>query len=335
MNIWIRFAAGWFWQYAAKFSFIPPVGPGWVLAVKIILVGQGPFGETVLDTLIRRGEDVVGVFCPNDKRGEAIRALAERSAIFWLQPEHMKDPEVCLAYDELGPDLVILAFVIDIIPPALLEIPSLGTICYHPSLLPRHRGSSAINWAIILGETRTGLTILWVDEGIDSGPILLQRPVEIAPDDTAGSLYFSKLFTAGVDALVEAVTLIKSGHAPKLPQDESLATYEPPCNDLVASIDWTQPARKVYNLIRGCDPQPGAYASIQGDKVRFYQARLLDIEHSQAPGEILNIRAGQLAVALKGGAVGIGKVRNTAGVKMKAIEFAKSMELKAGMRFGT
>jgi len=198
--------------------------------MRIILVGQGPFGEKTLDALIRADEDIVGVFCPKDRRGEAMKTLTENSGKALFQPHHMKDAEVRQTYLDLKPDLVILAFVTDILPDNLLEIPTIGTICYHPSLLPKHRGASGINWAIIQGDTRTGLSILWADKGIDTGPILLQKEIEIGPDDTTGSIYFNQLFPMGIDAIVEAVDLIKSGRAPKISQDHSLATYEPPCD---------------------------------------------------------------------------------------------------------
>ena len=302
--------------------------------MKIILVGQGPFGEKVLDTLVRQGEDIVGVFCPKDKRGEAMAATAERSDVALFRPDKMKDDEVRRAYLKLRPELALLAFVTDIIPEALLDIPPIGTICYHPSLLPRHRGASGINWAVIQGDTRTGLTILWVDKGIDTGPILLQKEVEILPDDTTGSLYFNKLFGMGIDAIVEAVALIKSGNAPKLPQDDSLATYEPPCDDKVAAVDWSKPAADVYNLVRGCDPQPGAYSTVKDSKVRFYKARLRGPMADKVPGEIVDIHEGEIVVALDGGVLGIGKVRDAAGVKMDADEFARNVDLQVGMKFG-
>src|SRR3989304_7464251 len=199
--------------------------------MRIIIVGQGPFGEKVLQTLIQKGEDVVGIFSPPDKRGEAMKVMAEKSGVSFLRPNLMKDPQVYDAYLKLKPELAILAFVTDIIPERVVNLPPLGTICYHPSILPRHRGASAINWAIIQGDTRTGLTILWVDKGIDTGPVLLQKEVEIGPDETTGSLYFNTLFPMGIDAIVEAVELIKTGKAPRIPQDESRATYEPPCDD--------------------------------------------------------------------------------------------------------
>jgi methionyl-tRNA formyltransferase len=302
--------------------------------MRIILVGQGPFGEKVLQALIKQGEEIVGVFCPPDKRGEAMKNLAEGSNLSSYRPKQIKDPEVYETFKKLHPDLVILAFVTDIIPEELLLVPSIGTICYHPSLLPRHRGASGINWAIIQGDTRTGLTILWADKGIDTGPILLQKEVEIGPDDTTGSLYFNVLFPMGIEAIIEAVELIKKGKAPRIPQDESKATYEPPCDDRVASIDFAKSVRDVYNLIRGCDPQPGAYTSFKGEKVRFYDARMEPSESGKKLGEILAIEKESLHIAVRGGTIKIGKLRVDKGEKVGATEFARSVDAKVGDRLG-
>ncbi len=302
--------------------------------MRIIIVGQGPFGEKVLEALIQKGEDVVGSFSPPDKRGEGMKVLAEKSRIPFFRPNLMKDPQVYDAYVKLQPDLAVLAFVTDIIPEKLLTVPSLGTICYHPSILPRHRGASAINWALIQGDARTGLTIFWVDKGIDTGPILLQKEVEIKPDDTAGSLYFNKLFSMGVDAMVEAVELIKKGKAPRIPQDDSKATYEPPCDDRMASVNFEKPIKDIYNLIIGCDPQPGAYTTFKGKRVRFYDAKMPLSAIEKQPGEIISFEEGSLQVAVKGGVINFGKLRVDKREKIGPVEFAKSVELKIGDRFG-
>ena len=302
--------------------------------MRIVLVGQGPFGEKTLETLIQKGEDIVGVFCPKDKRGEAMKVLAERSSIPLFQPDHMKDAEVQEAYLNLKPDLVVLAFVTDILPKSLLEIPTAGTICYHPSLLPRHRGSSGINWAIIQGDTRTGLTILWADTGIDTGDILLQKEVDIDFNDTTGSLYFNKLFPMGIEAIVEAVELVKAGKAPKIRQDDSQATYEPPCDEKYAGIEWSKPALEVYNLIRGCDPQPGAHSTLAGQKVKFYKVQFLVDAKEISPGKVISIREGQVVVGLNGGALEVGKMKGEKGAKLSADEFAREADLKVGMKFG-
>ena len=302
--------------------------------MRMIIVGQGPFGEKVLQALIQKGEDIVGIFSPPDKRGESMKVMAEKSGISFFRPSLMKDPQVCDASLKLKPELVILAFVTDIIPEKLLTVPSLGTICYHPSILPRHRGASAINWALIQGDTRTGLTIFWVDKGIDTGPILLQKEVDINPDDTTGSLYFNKLFPMGVDAIVEAVELIKKGKAPRISQDDSKATYEPPCDDRVASVDFEKPVKDVYNLIRGCDPQPGAYTTYQGKRVRFYEAKMSSAGIRKQPGEIVSIEEESVQIVVKGGILQIGKLRVDKGEKIGPVEFAKSIGVKVGNRFG-
>jgi methionyl-tRNA formyltransferase len=300
--------------------------------MRIMIVGQGPFGEKVLQAMVQKGEDVIGVFCPPDKRGEAMKGLAEAGRIPLFRPSRMKDPWVYDGYAKLRPDIVLLAYVTDIIPERLLGVPSVGTICYHPSLLPRHRGASAINWAIIQGETRTGLTIFWVEKGLDTGPILLQKEVEIGPQDTAGSLYFNILFPMGVGAMVEAVELIKAGKAPRIPQDESRATYEPPCDDRVAALGFERSIKDIYNLVRGCDPQPGAYISLKGKKVRLYDSKMGLAASDNPPGEIVSIDERGMQIAAKGGLIQIGKLRADKGEKVRPIEFAQAVGLKKGDR---
>jgi len=242
--------------------------------MRIIIVGQLPFGEKVLEALIQKGEEIAGTFSPPDKRGEGMKTLAEESGIAFFRPNLMKDPEVYDTYVRMQPELAILGFVTNIISEKLLTVPLLSAICYYSSLLPRHRGASAINWAIIRGDTRTGLTIFQVGKGVETGPILLQKEVEIDPDETTGSLYFNKLIPMGIDAMVKAVELIKEGKAPKISQDESEATYEPPCDDRVASVNFEKPIKDIYNLVRGCDLQPGAYTTFKGKEVRVYEARM-------------------------------------------------------------
>jgi len=301
--------------------------------MRIIVIGQGPFGEKVLEALIKEGEDIVGVFSPPDKRGEPMKRLAENAGIFSFQPSHIKDLQVQDLFMKLHPDLVVLAFVTDIFPERLLQIPTIGTICYHPSLLPRHRGGSAINWAIIQGDKKTGLTILWSDKGIDTGPILLQKEVGISPEDTTGSLYFNTLFPMGIDAVVEAVELIKKGKAPRIPQDDLRATYEPPCDDRVACIDFSKSVKDIYNFIRGCDPQPGAFTTMKGKKIRFYDAKMNLMETEKKPGEIGSIEGDALVIAVKGGIIRVSKLRVDKGEKIGPIEFAKLVDLKIGDRF--
>src|SRR4030042_787704 len=236
--------------------------------MRIALVGQAAFGAEVLKGLIKQGQEVVGVFCPPDRPGgkpDPLKEAAQAGGLPAFHPKHLKDQE---AYDRmvaLKADLGVLAFVTDIVPVRVFNAPKLGSICYHPSILPRYRGASAINWAVINGESKTGLSIFWVDEGIDTGDILLQKEVEVGPAETTGEVYFNKLYLLGIEATVEAVDLVAKGKAPRIPQDHSKGTYDLPCDEKVAGLDWRRPARKVFNFIRGCDPQPGATTTFRGE----------------------------------------------------------------------
>jgi methionyl-tRNA formyltransferase len=304
--------------------------------MRIALIGQAAFGADVLKGLIERGQEVAGVFCPPDRgdKADPIKQAALEAGIPVFQPKRMKDPE---AYDRmvsLNPDLAVLAFVTDIVPGKVLAVLKLGSICYHPSILPRYRGASAINWAVINGETRSGLTIFWVDEGIDTGDILLQKEVDIGPEETTGEVYFNKLYPLGVQAVLEAVDLIAKGQAPRLPQDHSQGTYDPPCDEKVAGLDWAKPGRQVFNFIRGTDPQPGATTTFRGEKVKLYNARFLEESHSAQPGEILEVTDKGLKVAVAGGAVLITRLRTKDLGKVKAPEFVQARNPQPGERFG-
>jgi len=306
--------------------------------MRIILIGQAAFGAKAFEVLSEKKENIVAVYTPAEKPGarpDPLKEAALSKGVKVFQPQTYKDDQVFDTYKENKPDLTILAFVTDIIPARYFESPSHGAICYHPSLLPRHRGASAINWAVIMGDTRTGLTIFWPDGGIDTGPILLQKEIDIGPDDTTGSLYFNHLFPMGVEAILESVALIKAGKAPKIPQDDTQATYEPPCDDRVAGIDWNKPAPELFNLVRGCDPQPGAYVYCKGNRVRFYGAKLIADPVAKAAGTILQIDEQGIQVAVSGGRLNIGKMKPEPGKKVSAVDATSELGIKAGDRFDT
>jgi len=304
--------------------------------MRIVLIGQAAFGEKALQVLVKRGEEVVGVGTPSDILGKAnpLKQLALQLSILTFQPERIRAPEVYDQYTELKPDLNVMAFVTSILPEFILNYPRLGTIQYHPSLLPRHRGGSAINWAIINGEAKTGITIFWPDKGIDTGPILLQREVEISPDDTVGSLYFNKLFPLGIEALIESIELIKRGIAPRIPQDESQASYEGLCTEKDAIINWLQPVIKIYNLIRGTNPQPGAITNFGGQRFKVFDSELLAGVAGGLPGEIIDTTRQGLVVTATDGAILIKRVQVEGSPKIAAADFAEQMGLKVGDRLG-
>jgi methionyl-tRNA formyltransferase len=304
--------------------------------MRIILIGQAAFAEKTLDKLIGKGEKIVAVYCPLDSPGgklDPVKQKAIQLGIPVRQHKSLKAPEVRDEFLALNADLAILAFVTQIVPQQVFSVPKLGSICFHPSLLPKYRGASAINWALIRGESVTGLSLFWIDPGIDTGPVLLQKEVKVDPDDTAGSLYFNKIFPLGIEAIGEAVDLIKAGNSPRIVQDESKASYDPPCRDEHAKIDWSKPAQQVYNLIRGCDPQPGAHTTYNGKMVRLFDARIQRGNDSAAPGEITNIGTEEINIALAGGTLIVKKMRGE-GAKVSGAEFAKQADLKIGERLG-
>ena len=303
--------------------------------MRIILIGQAAFAEKTLEKLVNKGEEVLAVFCPPDAPGgkfDPIKQQALQLGIPVHQQKSMKGPEVLEKFVALKADLAILAFVTQIVPPPVFNAPRFGSICFHPSLLPKYRGRSAINWALIRGETKTGISLFWVDEGIDTGPLLLQKEVAIDPEDTTGTLYFNKLFPVGVEAIAEAVDLIKAGNPPRIVQDESRANYDPPCGDEHAKIDWSKPAQEVYNLIRGCDPQPGAHTTWQGKMVRLYECRLEKAQSTAQPGQVVAIDGETLCIAAPGGTVVAKKARGEGG-KVAAAELAKQTSLQIGGQF--
>jgi methionyl-tRNA formyltransferase len=304
--------------------------------LRIALLGQAAFAEKALEALIAHGDEIVHVFAPPDPpsgRPDPLKAKAIELGLPLSQPKSFKNDAAFEHFKSLDADLAILAFVTIIVPERILYLPRHKSICFHPSLLPRHRGASGINWAIIQGDAETGVTWFWPDKGIDTGPILIQKRVPIRDSDTTGSIYFNTLFPMGIDTMIEAVELIAAGKAPAIPQDESKSTYEAPCRDEHAKLDFAKPAREVFNLIRGCDPQPGAYADLEGRRVRLYDAALDAAPSSGAPGTIVSIDGAGIKVALAGATLVVKRVRiEPSPKKVAPAELAASGELKPGAR---
>jgi methionyl-tRNA formyltransferase len=303
--------------------------------MRIILVGQAAFAERVLDGLRERQHEVLALYCPPDTgdRVDPVKGRALALGIPVRQHRTLKSTEVEHEFAALGADLAVLAYVTQIVPPNVFETPRLGSICFHPSLLPRYRGGSAINWQIIRGETETGVSVFWVDPGIDTGPLLVQKSAPIRPHDTAGSLYYDTLFPLGVQAVLEAVELISDGNAPRLSQDESQATYDPLCRDEHVVVDWLHSATTVYNLIRGSDPQPGAYTLWRGEKLRLYDPALVSGGQLR-PGVIEQISADGWVVGARDGGVRVKRVR-AAEKKMDAAAFAANQGITPGTALGS
>src|SRR5262245_33179129 len=302
--------------------------------MRIVVHGQQAFGKSVLDALLERGENVIAVYCAPEpaQGGGRMDPLKEAALAHHLpvyQPRSFRNkPEVWEEFAQLKADLCVMAYVTLFVPEDMLNLPTHGTIQYHPSLLPRHRGPSSINWPIIWGETHTGLSIFWPDNGLDTGPILLQKEVEILDTDTLGSLYFDRLYPLGVAAMLEAVDLVRASQAPRTVQDETQATYEGWCKAENVQIDWQKPLQEVWNLIRGADPQPGAWTTRDGTSVQIYDARKHPDTATGRPGEITAISEASFTVAAAGGQLEVLRVRAAGGQKISAAAFASSVGLR-------
>uniref|UniRef100_A0A9J8ANY7 10-formyltetrahydrofolate dehydrogenase n=1 Tax=Cyprinus carpio carpio TaxID=630221 RepID=A0A9J8ANY7_CYPCA len=267
--------------------------------LKLALIGQSLFGQEVYTNLRKQGHKVVGVFTVPDKDGKAdpLAVVAEKDGtpVFKFPRWRVKGkpiPEVVEAYKAVGAELNVMPFCSQFIPMNVIDFPKHGSIIYHPSILPRHRGASAINWTLIEGDKKAGFSIFWADDGLDTGPILLQKECPVEPNDTVDTLYNRFLFPEGIKAMVEAVQLIADGKAPKIPQSEDGASYEGIQKKSNAKVNMAQPTEVIHNWIRGHDKVPGAWAVIDG-KVRFLNTvgsvptgQPIEVEGASQPGLI-------------------------------------------------
>jgi methionyl-tRNA formyltransferase len=299
--------------------------------MRIIVNGQQAFGKACLEAMVDRGDDVVAVYCAPDKEGrpaDPVKDYALEKDLHLIQPANYKDSDILDEMRALNADLMVMAFMIIFVPEEARDIPTHGSICFHPSLLPKHRGPSSINWPIIGGATKTGLSIFWPDDGLDEGDILLQKDVDIGPDDTLGTVYFEKIFSLGVEAVLEAVDLVKAGEAPHIKQGEAEATYESWCKKADVEIDWSKPVDEVYNLIRGANPQPGAWTLFGGNELKIFDCAKVDAGGS--PGEVLDVADDSFTVGTLGGGIQIKRVRPHDDKKIQAAEFIENSSLAVG-----
>ncbi len=294
--------------------------------MRIAMFGQAAFGKDVMVRLIEGGHDVVAVYAPPE--GGRPDPLAEEAAarelrLFrhkYFRRKGQAIPERVKEYTELDVELNVMAYVTVFLPPEITDAPANGSICFHPSVLPAYRGGAAIPWQIILGAEEAGVTVFQPDEGVDTGPIVVQRAgVPIDASDNAASLYFDKLYPLGVEAMVEAVDAIAQGRAVYRVQPEDGASHQGLIGDDESRIDWARSAAELDRLVRGCDPQPGAWAELGGEKLRLFGGSLVAGRSGQ-PGEVLEVDDSGMLVAAAQGALRIAKTRLGGGPKAAAAE---------------
>jgi methionyl-tRNA formyltransferase len=292
--------------------------------MRLAIIGQQAFGKAVLDTFIEHGHTVAGVFAPVTTPGskpDPIATAAQEKGLPTVPTASYSAAETIETLRRLSVDLAVMAYVLQFVPQAFCQVPRLGTIQFHPSLLPQHRGPSSINWPIILGKTRTGLSIFRPVDGLDEGPVILQREVEIGPDDTVGSVYFDKIFPLGVAALVEAAELVFDGEADERVQDESAASYEGWVREAESRINWANSVHVVYDLIRGCNPAPGAWSLVGGRRLHIFDSRKIVARNFAGVkglkiGEVVASGASSFTVHAQGGFIEVLRCRFAEGKKI-------------------
>jgi len=310
--------------------------------MRIAIIGQQDFGKAVFDAFLARGDEVAGVFCAPEKEGakaDPLKVAAQEQGLKVFQFQSLRAPEAHDAMKALGTDLGVMAYVLQFAPDSLVRMPKKGMIQYHPSLLPKYRGPSSINWPIIKGETKTGLTIFRPTEGLDEGPVILQKETPIGPDDTLGSIYFERLFPLGVQAMLETADLVTAGKHTEVAQDESLASYEGWCRVAEAKIAWATHIDFVYNLIRGCNPAPGAWTTLNGKRIQIFDSRKHLFRTFGAVkgkiGEVSEVTGTSFFVTAQGGRVEVLKAKAEDGKKLAASEVATALGITAGTLLGT
>ena len=294
--------------------------------MRVAIIGQQDFGKATLDAFLARGDAVAAVFCAPEKgRPDPLRLAGEAGGIATYQFPRLTDPEAQEALRAAKADIGIMAYVTQFAPQDFCAIPKFGTIQFHPSLLPLHRGASSMSWSIILGRSQTGFSIFRPTDGLDEGPVILTRAVTIEPEDTLGSLYFGKVFPMGVAGLVEAADMVMAGKAPALSQYEPAAGYEGIIREAESRIHWASHVDQTFNLIRGCNPAPGAWTTQDGKKLFLFEctkrlARTFGDVKGKKIGQVVSQVGGSVTIHGQGGFIEVQRVRWDGGKKIAAAE---------------
>lgn len=316
--------------------------------MRILFMGTPDFAATILDRLIKEEHEIIGVVTQPDKqkgRGKevsysAVKELALSHNLPVYQPLKVREPEFLEKLNEMAPEVIIVAAFGQILPKALLEIPQFGCINVHGSLLPKYRGAAPIQYSILEGEKETGITIMYMDVGIDTGDMILQEKLAIDEEETGGSL-FDKMAELGAELLVKALISIKDGSAVRTPQNNKEATYVKIIDKQMGRIDFTQSATKIERMIRGLNPWPSAYTMLEGKTLKVWLAKVESFEDNEElkdktkkPGEIIEIRKDAFVVRAGDGLLVIKELQLEGKKRMTAEAFLRGYQLKAGMKLG-
>ena len=301
----------------------------------ILFVGTPEFALPSLEKLVERGYEIAAVVTQPDRpkgRGKhlvapPVKVAAARWNIPVLQPQKVRDPSFLEILKQFPADLIVVAAFGQILPREVLYFPPLGCINVHPSLLPRYRGAAPLNWTLINGETRTGVTIMYMDEGLDAGDILLQKETPIDQEESFGHLH-DRLAALGADLLVRAIQLLETHQAPRIPQDNSLSSYAPRLKKEHGLIRWDQEVSVIVNQIRGLSPSPCAYTFLDGKTLKIFAARGIEQPVSEKPGQVRSGTKEGLPVTAKNGYVVLKDIQMENRKRMNASDFLRGYELR-------
>ncbi len=308
--------------------------------MKVIFAGTPPFAACALEALIAAGHEIALVLTRPDRpagrgmktAGSAVKLTAQRYGLCLLQPASLNQSELHAQLGAVGADFMVVAAYGMILPPPVLPIPGSGCLNIHASLLPRWRGAAPIERAILAGDHETGITIMQMDPGLDTGAILLARGIAIAPDDTSRTLH-DKLASLGAHCIVEALALLEKGKLLARPQDEAGATYAPKIGKEEAEIDWQRDAAYLSRAVRAFNPRPGAYSRLKGTSIKMWRARMAADDSGTAerrPGEILSTGRDGIAVACGRGTLILETMQKAGGKELSAHEFLSGFPLTPG-----
>jgi methionyl-tRNA formyltransferase len=304
-------------------------------------MGTSPFAVPSLKILLAKGENIVGVFTQPDKpqgRGlkikvSPIKGEALENYLPLFQPVKINRDESVEIIKSLSPDLIVVAAFGQIISQRILDIPKFGSINVHASLLPKYRGAAPINWVIIQGEKKTGITTMLMDKGLDTGNILLQRKLEIFPEENAGELH-DRLAFLGAEVLRETVARLKQGGVTPCKQEESEASYAPPLEKEDGVIDWEKPAEKIYNHIRGMNPWPGAFTYLEGKILKVFQAKHVIQDFPHEPGKVVKTSDEGILVETGEGHILLTEIQLENHKRMSSALFLRGHPLPIDVRLG-
>ena len=303
--------------------------------MRILFMGTPDIAAESLAALIAAGHEIVGVFTRADKpvgrkqimTAPPVKQLAQQHNIPVWQPATLRDGKAEPIFRELAPDLVVVVAYGRILPPELLHIAPLGCINLHVSLLPKYRGSAPIQWAVLNGDAETGVTIMQLDEGCDTGDILMVERVAIGPETTSGEL-FDQVSATGAKTLVTAIERLAAEELTPQPQNDAEATQAPPLTKEMARFDFTQSAAHIHNWVRGMNPWPAAFFELDGKKVKVLESRVAPDAKSAPAGTVLALKP--LTIACGEGALQLLTVTPEGGKPMAGTAWAAGRRLKAG-----